>query len=140
MTLLELINQLFLQWFFVRITKCEREKIQLDYTLEVAKDGRFSVFKTKEVLAKKKQEVWYSIQGWIIPCTIHKSPFKHHSKWSIRITSIQEHSQKIKDEKNWEKYLERICYDYCGKPCPPCEPFEEMEVEMTISYGKMIDE
>lgn len=145
MTNLELINKLFLQWFFVRIEKCHREKIVLDYTLEVTKDGSFSTLKSKEALATKKSEVWYSIRGWVLPFTeMEETP--HHSKkslkgrWHVRITGIREYFRKVENEEEWLDYLEKLQFDYCGEPHKHCEPFREMDVEMIISHGKIIDE
>ena len=67
MCFLKIINVFFLQWFFIRLTKCTENKIE-NYTLhsyDLMPDGNISSRGTGNI----KTYSWYSIQYWILPCT-----------------------------------------------------------------------
>ena len=75
MTKLKFINVFFLQWFFVRLTRCQ-EKVISDfnlYEISLMPDGSFAPAGN----VKYKKLEWYSMQYWIIPCTGWWSDFKY---------------------------------------------------------------
>mgnify|MGYP003443448278 CR=1 FL=1 len=78
MSKLKFINVFFLQWFFVRLTKCQEtviEEFNL-YEVSLMSDGSFASGGT----VKKKIYQWYSLQFWIVPCTGWWNSFKYVSK------------------------------------------------------------
>ena len=75
MSRLMFINAFFLQWFFIRLTKCQKtvvEEFNL-YEISLMPDGSFAPAGT----VKRKINQWYSLQYWIIPCTGWSSGFKY---------------------------------------------------------------
>lgn len=85
MSKLKFINVFLLQWFFVRLTRCqERVVTEFDmYEISLMPDGSFA----PGGRAKYKTYQWYSIQYWIIPCTGWWSDFKYvggkHKFWKL---------------------------------------------------------
>ena len=75
MTKLKIINVLFFQWFFVRLTKCE-EKRAVEFQVHSVSLMPDFTWKPKGLLKYKVFE-WYSLQYWVIPCTGWWSSFKY---------------------------------------------------------------
>ena len=82
---LKFINVVFLQWFFVRLTK-NSEKVITEYkihSLDMMADGQIG----SRGVGKTENRYWYSIQGFIVPCTGWWIDFKFVSKepmfWKI---------------------------------------------------------
>jgi len=68
MTWLKFVNVFFFQWLFVRLTKCSREEIiSIDKLIsyDIMPDGSIG----SRAVGTKATKIWYSIQGFIIPCT-----------------------------------------------------------------------
>lgn len=85
MTWLKFINLFFLQWFFIRLTKCSK-KVVKDYKIisyDMMADGSMSSRGTGTTAT----HTWYSLQGFIVPCTGWWNDFKFVSKkpkfWQI---------------------------------------------------------
>ena len=73
MTKLKMINKFFLQWFFVRLTKCREKKVD-DYEIlsyDLMPDGSIS----SRGIGKTVTYQWYSIQYFILPTTGWNSDF-----------------------------------------------------------------
>ena len=123
---LKLLNKLLLQWFFIRLVRRDKDRVVLDYSLEVTEDGLLSMLKTKEVSASKRHQVWYELEGWVMPCTGFGKHDQNETsltqkRWHIRLTAIKEYCHPIKNWKEWEEYLEKMRSDYYGNPTPPCK-------------------
>lgn len=75
MSKLKFFNAFLLQWFFVRLTKCQEKVVtEFDmYEVSIMPDGSFAPSGT----AKYKTFQWYSLQYWVIPCTGWWSDFKY---------------------------------------------------------------
>ena len=85
MTWLKFINVFFFQWFFIRLTKCSK-KIIKNYKImsfDMMPNGNFGSRGTGTTETK----TWYSIQGFIVPCTGWRNNFKFVNKepkfWKI---------------------------------------------------------
>lgn len=85
--LLKLINIFILQWFFIRLTKCN-EILIYEYEVhsyDLMIDGNISSRGT----GKSKLTYWYSLQYWVVPFTGYFSDFIYLNKKVkfIKITS-----------------------------------------------------
>lgn len=80
------INLFFLQWFFVRLTRCEVrviDDIQL-FEVSLLPSGGLGFGSN---VRSSHIEYWYTIQGWIIPGTGWDSRFRYVKRnWHIKIT------------------------------------------------------
>lgn len=64
---LKFINVFFLQWFFIRLTKCSEKIVTMHKLLsyDLMPDGNLS----SRGMGKTEKHTWYSIQYFIVPCT-----------------------------------------------------------------------
>ena len=60
---MKLLNIFIFQWFFVRLTRFEKQKIK-NYIFE-----SFDLMGGSRGRVEFKTYYWYSIQYWIVPCT-----------------------------------------------------------------------
>lgn len=86
-TWLGMANRLLLQWFFVRLTKCE-DKVVEEFNVtsfDLMPDGSMASMGSGKVIKYR----WYSIQFWILPTTGWNKNFVYLSKEPrfFRITS-----------------------------------------------------
>jgi hypothetical protein len=84
MTKLEFVNKVFLQWFFIRMTRCQRKVFTEFKMYEISiVPGGYAPGGT----GKYKTEQWDSIQGWIIPLTGWSTDFKFLGKrWFVKVS------------------------------------------------------
>lgn len=86
MTKLEFVNKIFFQWLFIRLTKCQERRIyQFDLNgVSLLPTGNMGV---EGRLKESITIYWYSIQGFILPCSGWRKSFVFISKrWLIRVT------------------------------------------------------
>ena len=84
--MLKIINYYFLQWFFIRLTRCSK-KVITQYNLssiDMMSDSSFASRGTGII----EETFWYSIQGWIIPLSGWGKSFKYLNKepFFLRLT------------------------------------------------------
>ena len=83
---LGIVNRLLLQWFFIRLTKCENKVVEefKITSFDLMSDGGMSPIGSGKVIKYR----WYSIQFWILPTTGWNKNFIYLSKKPrfIRIT------------------------------------------------------
>jgi hypothetical protein len=74
--MLKLVNVIFLQWFFIRLTRCESKLIEKfePHSVSIMPGGGASL---AGIVTGYKKLQWYSIQGFIVPCTGWCGSFKY---------------------------------------------------------------
>lgn len=88
MSKLEVANRFFFQWFFVRLTRCQRRNISLFNLTEVSilPDGNHGI---GGKITDSATFEWFSIQGFILPLTgWNNDTFKviGPAPWFLRVT------------------------------------------------------
>lgn len=87
---LKLVNMVFLQWLFIRLTKCSENRIvHLKVnSFDLMSDGNFSLRGQGDT----KTYQWFAIQYWILPLSGWGNKFKFIGKEAkfIRITKETE--------------------------------------------------
>jgi hypothetical protein len=90
MTWLKIVNVFFLQWFFIRLTKCSEKvvtNISKLLSYDLMPEGNIS----SRAMGTIETHTWYSIQGFIVPCTGWWNDFKYVSKKPLfwKITKVR---------------------------------------------------
>lgn len=84
--MLELVNKLIFQWFFIRVVLCQQKEVigvKFD-SLSLLPDGSYGfAFRDPQL----KIKYWYSLKGWISPFSGWGNDFKYIGKsWFVKIT------------------------------------------------------
>lgn len=80
MTRLYFINFFILQWFFVRLARCEKIH-SYNYESHVGPDG------IKEGrITEMKYKRYYCLMGFVLPGTGWQTPYIYTGKWFIQVS------------------------------------------------------
>lgn len=85
---MKLVNILFLQWFFVRLTRCQQTVVTGFEMFEVSilPDGCTGLGGR---VTGRALETWYSMQGWIAPFKGMREGSFPPNRWIKRISKVK---------------------------------------------------
>lgn len=96
MTWLQFVNVFFLQFFFIRLTRCQQRVVDELQPTSCDIFGEHDHVVSFNIKAWHYEQ-WYSIQGWIVPLTGWRGKFLYlwqEESWFVRITPRRVEKQK----------------------------------------------